>query len=401
MSSAVDPSLYSAIWLELVKFQRKARLMAVLQEDRPKELLNYTEGLILHILEERPGCNVKELAELLHLERSWVSRIVSSLQQAKYLKAFVPESDKRSKKLRLSGSAKEALERLNAFRSGIMENLLSALNQSEKEELYALYKSLADGLLAPSHLAIRGAHPFDNEMARASWAVGVLGNDFMHSGLNVTQYQILYALSTSGKGLIFAVDLFEILPFDMSTISRVLAGFSGDGIVEKRKLLRDKRAMALRLSDKGQALWQKCLRIADATIGQALREMPETKSKKLLELLRRASGEALRRPSSQLQSRIQVMEAESGDLGEAAQSFLERRIPPDKSGWKSSRSVRPERRVLLVNGEIKGVADVAGGSRERAGRLFIFSADAEKEACFEFLKSCLGTSAESKYTNNK
>jgi DNA-binding MarR family transcriptional regulator len=240
----------------LIKLQRKRRFIALrfgIPSDQAGEMLGFTEEAILIVLNAEPEKNVKELAETLNLERSWMSRVISALESKKLVESFVPEADRRSKKLTITPEGTSKLHALHQTSRKIMDTCLDGVAQNVGQALYMYLKRFADGLNTSTYPQTTNNHPVEVELARVSRAMGILSDDVMGSSLSVTQLQVLLVLSEADGSEVVTSDIDELLPFDMSTVSRTIAGFEKQNLVQKVQSESDKRSYMIHLTDDGRA----------------------------------------------------------------------------------------------------------------------------------------------------
>jgi DNA-binding MarR family transcriptional regulator len=239
----------------LLNFQRKRRLIARsrgIQAQVAGASLGFNEETVLNTLNTRGPLNILQLADAVGVERSWMSRIVSGLTDAKLVRASVDDSDRRSRRIEPTPHGLNELKRLDEQTAVIMQAMLSSLSANEQNRLARLLTKLADGSGAPEFTPRPGTNLTHLAAHRLSIAAGVFSDDVLGSSLSITHVQVLYALEEhSDDGLRVSL-LDEYLPFDMSTISRTISGFEKKGLVHKKQSAEDKRSYTLQLSSAGE-----------------------------------------------------------------------------------------------------------------------------------------------------
>ena len=299
------------VWSSIARFQRKARMSTILEGGKPEGAgaqVTVTEGLALHIIATLRSATVKQVAEVLHLERSWVSRLITSLEQKGALSsASVPE-DRRAKGIALSRAGETILRDLNRARGALMARLLTSLKDAELRELVAGLKALADGFNAPDYPPSFDPHPADFQLARLSWAIGVAGNNFIGTGLNVNQYHLLMAAADDLQGQGATVsELHALLPVDMSTLSRTIDGFAQQGLLTKTQRASDKRHFSVELTQRGRARYNELQALAGERCEAALKALPSTAKESFAALLERIAVDIPHRSTKAAPQRLRLV----------------------------------------------------------------------------------------------
>lgn len=382
------------IWKGILKLQRKSRLEAVTQgfgSEETSSALTYTDGLVLLILETEPDITIGRLAEILGLERSWVSRVISALEKRSLVRAYTPPEDKRSKKVSLSKKGRDALDDLIAVRRTISDKALSDLTAAQQEGLSAALRQLADGLGAPDYPGRPGSNAVDMELARISWSIGVIGENFMKSGLNVTQYQILFELANN-DGRLSVSELYERLPFDLSTISRTITGFEKSGYVQKFTSDHDRRSSLSALSPRGRKKWEEISSSAANTIRAAARDISDKTQKNLASLLELATHHIPGRGRAASAPKLEISAVSGAGQISDADMFLKQLLS------ESGKAGTPGRKyVVSLNDTLHGVIEISRHKGKEELSRFVFAGSGiTTEDCFRIIKSCLKESGAGK-----
>lgn len=238
----------------IFRFIRKQRFVGLkhgIPADQIGDGLSPTEQSILFILHAEPEKNVKELAITIGLERSWMSRVVSSLEEKKLLLSEVSLSDKRNKNLRLSAKGVEVLIRNEAKVSIMMEDNVATLTLSEQKEFAKLLEKFANGLQAKSYSNNSSQHEIAYQLGRLSAGFGMYAERMFETELTVTYVHTLMILEEQRSNLIQIGELTHYLPFDTSTVSRTIDAFAKFRWVKKTQSKIDKRSYGVQLSDAG------------------------------------------------------------------------------------------------------------------------------------------------------
>lgn len=342
--------------------------------------LTFTEGLTLHIIATVGKTNVKGIAQILRLERSWISRIVSSLQKKECVESFEMESDGRLKGLRITSVGKSLLVQLNEQRRLFFDNILSALKPQEVNELAELLRELASGYGSPPYPAALNPHPVDFELARLSWSIGVVGNDYVGTGLNVTQYHVMSVLAEEFDGVRVSVsDVHNLLPVDLSTLSRTLDAFESDGIVTKQQSKQDKRSFEVSLSSKGRKRYEEMLSSAFSLCDQACKEISIPKQKKLGQLLKNVTTELPTREEKTQHKHFELKQIRLADLTKSVQSL---------SGAGQYFSLNHEGKPLGILA-VQPVKSASGTGGKSFKKLVLVAEDVDEQDCLALLQNGL------------
>ena len=120
MADAVD------LQRQLVEF---VRAFGLHQPDRTAcgQPISTSEAHALGVLADEAPLRISELAGRLILEKSTVSRLVSSLAEKGWIRTSPDPSDARARLIELSASGRRAAERLKAARNAHFESVLRAI----------------------------------------------------------------------------------------------------------------------------------------------------------------------------------------------------------------------------------------------------------------------------------
>ncbi|MCB0334169.1 MAG: MarR family transcriptional regulator [Bdellovibrionales bacterium] len=377
-----------SLWTEILNSQRKTRMMAIeagLPQHHAARSLSFTEGLVLHLIHSVDQQSIKDLADILGLERSWVSRVVGQLEKDNFVESVPSEHDRRSRLISITKRGIKTLEALGTNRSPLMTLYLKSLSQSEQKKLFSTMEDFASRWGAPKCVQSSETHPFDSALVRLSWQAGTVGYNFMQSELSVTQYQVLYELATSSQNL-SASDLFEVLPFDMSTISRTIQGFEKDGTLTKIPSKQDKRSFTVTLTKDGKKRWNHCCQLVSDILQPAVSALSNEVEKVLIPFLHRCNEPKLMRQRNMPSARIQVTPFSPTNPDKAAQAFLNK-----KQNKLPSRSKLFEQcYAISFDDELKAVAQTT--HQEKEGELTDFSFTSEglnEQECVQLVRSVL------------
>ncbi len=378
-----------ALWKAHIKFQRKTRMLTLQQTATQEESalkLSLAEAPLLHILASGPDKNVRDLAKLAGLEKSWASRIVADLEARKLVKAFVSESDKRSKKLRISARGQESLSTLKVFRARLMDNLLKDLSASEQKRYVGYVELFANGLGAPKYNSMDSGHALDTQVVRLSWVFGTAGGNRMGSDLNANQYQIFFELVEKAENFISASDLYTVLPIDLSTVTRTVLAFEKEGWLLRRPSVNDSRMFEVRLTPFGLRKWESVRDLALALFAKGLSEFSADEISDYVDLAGRLVRDMPVRAGESIDSEIQVVEASTRELNAAIAKIL---------GPKSLKKHGPtvSRFAVVRAGEVLGGIQITRADDPSNDSLVFELQNVANDRWQDILETCLGRSS--------
>ena len=388
-----------AIWRGIVRFQLRARmttLLSGLEAGKASQELSFTEGLALHIIATADEAMVKDVAATMQLERSWVSRLLSALERKGAIKSVAVAGDGRAKALRILPAGVQLLKNLNETRAALMTSLLASLNKKEQQELYRTLKALADGFGAPAYAGAFNPHPIDFELARLSWGIGVAGNNFIGTGINVSHYHLLMVLAAQLRTAPVSIkEVHAKLPIDMSTLSRAIDSLGTESVLEKVQATDDKRSYTVRLTAEGLKTFQRYEENAALQCAEALTSVAVEQQEHLAQLLERLTEETLDRSKHTSGSRLEVQQANIKSHATEAREFLAQNSV--KSGDSLNRTAKGalqrftcRRFICRKDSEVCAVAEVVlGDSVSQPSQITLTAVSLSLSDCIEFLTRCI------------
>lgn len=109
--------------------------LGLLNEKLLGKSVSLTEGRILFEIDKYPDCNARDLMELLRIDKGYLSRTLSRLEQSGFLKKNLSKKDKRARILSLTTKGEKLLDGINRNATSEIKNILKALRKSEREGL--------------------------------------------------------------------------------------------------------------------------------------------------------------------------------------------------------------------------------------------------------------------------
>ncbi|WP_334328718.1 MarR family winged helix-turn-helix transcriptional regulator [Companilactobacillus sp. HBUAS59699] len=102
--------------------------------------LSFPEARVLMSITN--GSTPMEIADKLHLDASYTSRIIKKLTKLNFIKKDVSVKDARSKKLSLTDSGIDLLDKINSDSDIQIKNLIEDLSSPQQQELYQAFETI-------------------------------------------------------------------------------------------------------------------------------------------------------------------------------------------------------------------------------------------------------------------
>ncbi|MCW4386027.1 MarR family winged helix-turn-helix transcriptional regulator [Salinibacterium sp. SYSU T00001] len=100
---------------------------------------------VLSLLETNPGVDQRELGDILELDRSTVTEIVTRMERRNYLKRTRDDADRRRKILTLTDQGRRLLVELRPHANKVAAAFVGHLRQADREELNRLLRLVLEG----------------------------------------------------------------------------------------------------------------------------------------------------------------------------------------------------------------------------------------------------------------
>lgn len=113
--------------------------------------------------------------------------------------------------------------------------------------------------------------PYQLAVASARISKGFAERYRAEFGLTIPEWRVLAHLAQSGS--VSVREIHARVDMDKSKVSRAAARLEGAGLIEKRENSEDRRLLDMRLTDKGRALIDRIVPIADAYQAEVLAQI--------------------------------------------------------------------------------------------------------------------------------
>jgi len=267
----------------------------ILQDKSDEVGLTYTEGHTLTELSRHGALTTGELAHLLKLDKSTVSRTLVRLEKRGWLSAFENASDRRQKPFRLTHDGERRVDVINQFANHRVQRLLELLEPEEREVVLQGMKLYTKALLQSKDeitFTIRPIQKGDGSvLAKIFYRVAI---EYATTGpggiLQDKELDILDSFYEQGKSAYFVVEKEGVVLGGAGFAP--LKGVEGEICeLQKTYLLPEARGFGL-----GVRLVNKCLELAKLRGFTACYLETSSKMRRALALYRKLGFEELDGP---------------------------------------------------------------------------------------------------------
>ncbi len=234
--------------------------------------LTAPEAIILSLIAREPELTPKQVAQLVDLQKSKVSRVLAGLEREGYLQVLLSDNDRRQRILKFTEEGAKLLDELDEINTAIALDGCSALTASERAQVARFLRALASGLGSPPVVKRPNEDILVPEQRRMIQITGMIAKEYMGSGLDIAAYQLLFALAEAEMPLRF-LQLADLLPFEGSRLSRQLTEWTEKGYVKRGSIAGDKRGSSYRLTDKGRKRFETLQREVAVKLAEALKRV--------------------------------------------------------------------------------------------------------------------------------
>lgn len=307
--------IHSQILYNLRELQKRNRFIVSAHDS----LFSLSEAHIVIELCRNPEQSAQDLAKIVGLEKSTIVRSIDSLIENGLLLAKINPSDKRRRKLFLTQKGTQALKQLDENANRNVSIFSKSLDLEQIAQLSNYLKIFSDNLGAAMGELRAGESPLRLEVRRLTRALGLIGANFMSSGLSSTQWQILceikFASTTLGPS-----ELSSNLRISRAAMSSALKRLRALGLISTSSHGTDKRALTVKLSDKGIKTLQKIENTAQERFSKALKSLSMPKLQTFSRLLALYCSE--NQLSGPLQAEITIKRIMGEEARQVARAFL-------------------------------------------------------------------------------
>ena len=249
-----------------------------------------TDYLILLLVEAHSNFTVTDISDQVGSERSWTSRLVSSLAMRNYVEVQQSKGDKRSKVVAITPQGKAMLERVLELDSTYIQQSLKVLSKAEQKKLCYYIKKLADGLNVTLFLEHPQVDSMQLDLMRLSKAAKTEGNNYLETGLTFKQLELILMIASSDH--LKMSDIARYFPYDQSTISRSIKKLDEEKIIIRHKSQSDGRAFDLSLAQEGKKILELFNSESALFFIPALKQFQTKEIKDVIEILKAIGGKS-------------------------------------------------------------------------------------------------------------
>ena len=110
-------------------------LVGVLNRKFLSGKLSLPETRVLHVIHTREGITANEIVPQLHIDKSYLSKILIRFEKQKFLTKKVSAADARAYELRLTAAGRKVFEGYDRLSDEFVRQILVQLPEGEREEM--------------------------------------------------------------------------------------------------------------------------------------------------------------------------------------------------------------------------------------------------------------------------
>lgn len=374
-STLTNERNYLRLYTLLLAFQRRRRM---LRRAYRVAMITTAEAHILLYLDTAPDASATELAAVLNLDKSTLSREIAQMRRKGLLSIQLSTSDRRKRVLVLPAKAKNIVCELDHSQRYIMGECLAALSAQMESRLGHYLKTLADGLGAKPAVKRVADHRVSLEIRRLARVLGMLGDKPGATELVLSQVHLLESLVQADTDLA-AADLTKVIPLDASTISRHLKHLARRGWITRRPAQGDKRKRTIQLTAAGKRVLALHQNEVARRFHAALKSLTAAQLHDFLELLQAVAGPRTQAPKPSAPEGIKVRRLRETEELTAARGFLlEEMVQRNMHYLLGSHILSGDGLVyaLYENDKLKGVCELRPQAKKWVLQHYVVAGDA-------------------------
>jgi DNA-binding MarR family transcriptional regulator len=359
--------------------------------------LSLAESHALVELDADPSCSASELAALLNVNPTFLSRLVSGMRKKGLIECIRDTADGRRQRLPITGKGRSILKKMDANANNRMNEFAGHLDDSEQTRLRRYQRQMCDGLAAPPAAARSHDHPLLVEGRRMTRAFRFLSGkvywtDNLQTDLSVLDWHLLVKISEAAT---IAPNALAIsLGTPRNTISTGLSRLEEKGLITRDVSASDRRSRNVALTTGGRELLNSIEDAAARSLGSALAGMSSADLYDYILLFEKFLGAAASEPVFLLQPRLELrVVSGSEDLLQARRFFVSTLLKGDRLDLLREVCMARANWVCLLYSDdgIKAVLEIGATQKAEAGEFAIinFAADIERDSQERFLQSAI------------
>lgn len=273
-------------------------------------------------LEEQEALAPRQLAQVLGMALTTVTRTIESLASSGYVTAKLSQAGGRGKLAALTPAGREFLKGHHRRNERQIARITERLSGDQIKQLTHYFRELADGLGGHHSKLNPQISPFRREIIRLTRAHGLMRKRiFPETELNFLQWHILAAVTHDAPGA-SAHELCESLGVPVNTMSAAIAALAEKGLLVRVIDADDKRCWALNCTAKGRREVAQIEEIDARRYQAALRGLSPEQVRDLEYLWSKLVGLPALDSSFLIQRRISAQRLTEESGIQAARSFL-------------------------------------------------------------------------------
>ena len=345
----------------------------------PSEL-GVNESHILAEVCQTDSVSAKALSLKLGIEKSILSRIISSLIKRKLLGRSASLQDRRFKQLEISSAGLAAVTEDRKIRNHQTDLSAAVLNKEDLCFFLRCHRLMADSANAAAVKSGPGEHPLEREYRRLTRAWGFIGRNCLGTRMSAEKCQVLYLVGSSSQGMPMH-ELCTILPMERSILSRLLSSLMHAGLIEKKNFAHDKRRKNIVLTAKGVVKHRENIALGGAVVQACQACLTDAERQRLLALYRVLAAQPLPDFAAK---KVGIRRILKDEERRAARAFaIEQLIRGNahSSAPESLFAAGSVSRAAYIAGQLVGVCEIMPSSEEWSLNLLLFGSRQDAEAC--------------------
>ena len=260
------------------------RLLSITRRLSPP--LTLSESHLLGEIKQQKIINSSLLIKNLHIEKTKVSRTLASFIEKDWITSEHSLTDKRVRYFTITTEGSRIFLDDNQFRNQQVLECLIPLTQGQRKDLAQFLNLMADTLQA-SPINPEPSAPFCKiEIRRLTRALGYLGDNLMGSSMPADECQVLHLVRRDGDSISMG-SLKELLPYEMTMISRLTSDLEDRDLLHKKPLPYDKRHVQVLLTTLGSQYAEKNLASGGNLLLSSIKSLPGASQAQFVSLLER------------------------------------------------------------------------------------------------------------------
>ena len=312
-----------------------------------------------------PELSITELADLLRMDHGNFSRLLKEMGQSGYLEILRQEKDARYKRIQFTPHGLKVVKQAVDLTERFSVVGLYPLELEERNLLASYFEKISAALGAPQISPIFEEEQYVSALRRLAGVTGMLGLNYLETGMDVYQYQIRYQLMKTEQPDRFA-HIADIFPMPRSSLSRFLKKQCEKNVLKRTVDQTDRRVVMFSLGKKEAREFEKVHQSATHVLSKSLEKLKKKDLREAIALIEKSRGYA---PSLGTTEKDCFIASEEKDFQDCRAFLIERLVRADLHRSLGP-DLLPEQDFLFYSrdesGELIGIASLAEKNKTTA-----------------------------------